>query len=137
VVIAILVSTGPAWRHARALALLTGFSAPKATGTLAEFGRHALTESTFEFRGESGPVPARLCSPAGVKHPPGIVVEHIADRHHMRENQPAFGRRLIDRHHHHGEARASAPCVAMSARALGPSERTSKLHVCIWARPPL
>ncbi|MBI5532382.1 MAG: hypothetical protein HY898_06690 [Deltaproteobacteria bacterium] len=80
VALVLLLTAGPAWRHVRAMALLTRFSDPKAAGTLAGISRHDVVESKLDFESDGARIPARLYLPAGRGKPPGIVLAHGVHR---------------------------------------------------------
>jgi dienelactone hydrolase len=76
----LVVFARPAHRHARAAGLMNRFVDAGATGRIADYGRHAVTETRLELPGATGPVPARLYSPAGEEHAPCMVLAHGVHR---------------------------------------------------------
>jgi dienelactone hydrolase len=70
----------PAGAHLRAASLLLRFADAGATGALADFGRHAVVESTASVTLPQGEARARVYTPTGVVDPPGVVVVHGVHR---------------------------------------------------------
>jgi pimeloyl-ACP methyl ester carboxylesterase len=66
----------PVGAHLRAASLLVRFSDPAATGTLADLARHPVSETSLMVPAHGEPTRARLYTPTGVAHPPGIVLLH-------------------------------------------------------------
>ena len=70
----------------RSYSLLVHFLDPHASGPLLRWETYAVTTQEITFPGPSGPVRARLYLPAGVAHPPGMVVAHGI--HHLGIDEP-------------------------------------------------
>ncbi len=70
----------------RSYSLLVHFLDPHASGPLLRWETYAVTTQEITFPGPSGPVRARLYLPAGVAHPPGMVVVHGI--HHLGIDEP-------------------------------------------------
>jgi len=70
----------------RSYSLLVHFLDPHASGPLLRWETYAVTTQEITFPGTSGPVRARLYLPAGVAHPPGMVVVHGI--HHLGIDEP-------------------------------------------------
>src|SRR6266550_3757347 len=81
----------------RSYSLLVHFLDPHASGPLLRWETYAVTTQEITFPGPSGPVRARLYLPAGVAHPPGMVVAYgthyvgIAEPRLMRFSRAAAG----------------------------------------------
>jgi dienelactone hydrolase len=81
----------PAYRHARAAALLLRFSAGDETPKgFARFGMHDVTEEKATVETPQGPMRARFYWPSGVSNPPGMVVCHGV--HHLGVDEPRMMR---------------------------------------------
>src|SRR4051812_16631802 len=72
--------------HLRAASLLLRIEDPKTTSTIARLGTHEVKESVIEIATINGPLHARLYSPVGVAHPPGMVIVHGI--HHLAIEEP-------------------------------------------------
>jgi dienelactone hydrolase len=70
----------PAVAHLRSAALLLHFADEHATGRLADFGRHPITEEPATVETGHGPARARFYLPEGVSDPPGVVLVHGVHR---------------------------------------------------------
>ncbi len=66
----------PVGAHLRAASLLVRFSDPAASGAIADLARYSVGESDLTVPAHGAPTRARLYTPAGVDHPPGIVLLH-------------------------------------------------------------
>src|SRR5690349_20398685 len=66
IVASLLIFAAPADRHMRAASLLLRFADAKATGFVAEYRTHALTETDTSFPSAGGEVRARLYTPSDV-----------------------------------------------------------------------
>jgi len=75
-----LILARPAERHLRAASLLVRFADERAQGLLADFGKHALDESTTTVPTSGGEVRARIYAPRGVTGGPGVVIVHGVHR---------------------------------------------------------
>jgi dienelactone hydrolase len=80
----------PAFEHLRAASLLLRFGDPKATGFVADFDRHDVTETSFDVALSHGTTRARLYAPVGVAHAPGIVLLHGV--HYLGIDEPRLVR---------------------------------------------
>ncbi len=81
----------PAYRHARAAALLLRFSAgDEAPKGFARFGMHDVAEESATVETPQGPMRARFYWPRGVSDPPGMVVCHGV--HHLGVDEPRMMR---------------------------------------------
>lgn len=74
------LSVRPAERHLRAASLLLRFADANAQGFVADFGKHALEESTTTVPTARGEVRARVYAPQGVTGGPGVVLVHGVHR---------------------------------------------------------
>ena len=72
----IVLLVRPVGAHLRAASLLVRFSDPNATSAVADVARHPVAESDLTVPAHGGPTRARLYTPTGVDHPPGIVLLH-------------------------------------------------------------
>ncbi|MEO6120159.1 MAG: hypothetical protein ABIP12_05660 [Terriglobales bacterium] len=63
-------------QHLRAAGLLLRMMDDNASGPIAGFSRHAVTETKYHLPTEGGPVAARLFTPQGTDDPPAIVLVH-------------------------------------------------------------
>jgi pimeloyl-ACP methyl ester carboxylesterase len=82
-VVALLAT--PAWTHARAAGLMTRFAYDQKTGVGA-VGLHEVVVEPASFDVGGVAVPARVFTPKGVEHPPGIVLLHGV--HHLGIEEP-------------------------------------------------
>lgn len=67
-------------RHARAVGLLVRFAKPAQPGVVGAIGRHDVSTADVSFAAPRGQVPGRIYLPAGVSHPPGLVIAHGVHR---------------------------------------------------------
>jgi pimeloyl-ACP methyl ester carboxylesterase len=79
-----------ATRLLHAAAVLRRFEDPKATDFIANFARRQVTTETADFPMGAATVRARLYVPAGVEHPPAIVLLHGI--HHLGLEEPRLVR---------------------------------------------
>src|SRR6185312_15299517 len=70
----------------RAYSLLTRFVDPSASGILCDLETRPVSAQELSIPTPSGFVPARLYLPAGVAHPPGMIVVHGI--HHLGFDEP-------------------------------------------------
>ena len=80
VLLVIAVAIRPVVTHVRAASLLLRFADEKATGTLADLGRHAVDEEPCTVETSHGPVRARVYTPRGASGAPGVVLVHGVHR---------------------------------------------------------
>jgi dienelactone hydrolase len=87
---AALIIAGLAYRptthHLRAASVLTCISNPTAQGFLAHYGTNEVSTEDFAFNVNGSAIRSRIYTPAGVEHPPAIVILHGV--HHLGIEEP-------------------------------------------------
>ena len=82
----LMVLAHPIFTHIRAVGLLLRIQDPNRPGFVARFDTHPVDETLASITTSSGTIRARLYTPRGIDHPPGMVIVHGV--HHLGIDEP-------------------------------------------------